>query len=127
MRRETMAVTKETVRCGAAVVSRTSFFFSDQKQIPMRILVTGGAGFVGSAIIRRIVEEGHHSVISLDNYSSGKDANHVEGATYIHAPTWEINAHAAAIGKPDLIFHFGEFSRVVPSLKEPDLCLKSNQ
>ena len=47
----------------------------------MRILVTGGAGFIGSNLINRLVKEGH-DVHSLDNYDSGKEENHIEGATY---------------------------------------------
>ena len=47
----------------------------------MRILVTGGAGFIGINLIKRLVKEGHN-VHSLDNYDSGKKENHIEGATY---------------------------------------------
>ena len=48
----------------------------------MRILVTGGAGFVGTNLIIRLLKEGHE-VVSIDNYYTGKTENHIEGCEYI--------------------------------------------
>jgi len=55
-----------------------------------RILVTGGAGFIGSNLIKRLVAE-EHSVTSLDNYSLGTVDNHVLGANYINNDVTNIN------------------------------------
>jgi UDP-glucose 4-epimerase len=82
------------------------------------ILVTGGAGFIGSNLCRRLVAEGH-AVISLDNYFTGSKDHHVEGVTYREGHTKDI---AALIPEPlDLVFHLGEYSRVERSLMEPAL------
>jgi UDP-glucose 4-epimerase len=80
------------------------------------ILVTGGAGFVGSHLCERLVKEGN-TVISLDNYFTGTPENHVEGVEYRTGHTKDI---ATLISEtPDVIFHLGEYSRVAPSLQEP--------
>lgn len=80
------------------------------------VLVTGGAGFVGSHLCERLVKEGHR-VISLDNYFTGTPDNHVEGVEYREGHTVDI---ARLVTEPiDLIFHLGEYSRVAPSLDEP--------
>ena len=50
----------------------------------MKVLVTGGAGFIGVNLIKRLKEEGHR-VVSLDNYDSGLESNHIEGVEYINA------------------------------------------
>lgn len=82
------------------------------------ILVTGGAGFIGSHLCRRLVEQGH-SVISLDNYFTGSKENHVEGVDYREGHTKDI---AKLIPEcPDLIYHLGEYSRVEKSLTEPSI------
>ena len=47
----------------------------------MNIMVTGGAGFIGSHLIKRLLKDGHE-VVSLDNYSTGKEENHQEGCKY---------------------------------------------
>ncbi|HEY4510833.1 MAG TPA: NAD-dependent epimerase/dehydratase family protein, partial [Candidatus Paceibacterota bacterium] len=80
------------------------------------ILVTGGAGFVGSHLVLRLVKEGHH-VISLDNYFTGSYDNHVPGALYREGHTKDIEKHVPE--KPDLIYHLAEYSRVEKSLEEP--------
>ena len=50
----------------------------------MKILVTGGAGFIGMNLIKRLVSEGH-DVVSLDDYSTGFEKNEIEGCNYINA------------------------------------------
>jgi UDP-glucose 4-epimerase len=80
------------------------------------ILVTGGAGFVGSHLCKRLAGEGHR-VISLDNYFTGSRDNHVEGVEYREGHTKDIEKHVPET--PDLIFHLGEYSRVEKSLTEP--------
>ena len=47
----------------------------------MKVLVTGGAGFVGTNLIKRLLKDGHE-VVSVDNYSTGKKENHQEGCQY---------------------------------------------
>ena len=82
------------------------------------ILVTGGAGFIGSHLCERLVKEGH-KVISLDNYFTGSVENHVPGVEYRIGHTKDI---ASLIPEtPDVIFHLGEYARIAPSLKEPAL------
>lgn len=82
------------------------------------ILVTGGAGFIGSRLIRRLLLDGHR-VISLDTYFTGSRDNHVEGADYREGHTKDIESHVPET--PDLVFHLGEYSRVEKSLGEPQV------
>ncbi len=81
------------------------------------ILVTGGAGFVGSHLCECLVRQGH-KVISLDNYFTGSKDNHVEGVEYREGHTKDIADFVSET--PDTIFHLGEYSRVAPSLNEPE-------
>jgi UDP-glucose 4-epimerase len=82
------------------------------------IVVTGGAGFIGSHLCERLVKDGH-KVISLDNYFTGSHDNHVAGVEYREGHTKDI---AKLIPEtPDLIYHLGEYSRVEISLTEPAL------
>lgn len=82
------------------------------------IVVTGGAGFVGSHLCERLVKDGHQ-VISLDNYFTGSKENHVPGVEYREGHTKDIAKHIPE--KPDLIYHLGEYSRVEISLTEPQV------
>lgn len=82
------------------------------------ILVTGGAGFVGSRLIARLVRDGHR-VISLDNYFAGSRDAHVPGAEYREGHTKDIERLVPE--SPDLIYHLGEYSRVEQSVLEPDI------
>ncbi|MEK7581920.1 MAG: NAD-dependent epimerase/dehydratase family protein [Patescibacteria group bacterium] len=82
------------------------------------ILVTGGAGFIGSHLCERLIRDGH-KVISLDNYFTGSKENHVPGVEYREGHTKDIEKHIKE--NIDLIYHLGEYSRVAKSLEEPDL------
>lgn len=82
------------------------------------VLVTGGAGFVGSHLCERLVRDGYQ-VISLDNYFTGSKDNHVEGVEYREGHTKDIAKHIPET--PDLIYHLGEYSRIAPSLAEPEI------
>ncbi len=82
------------------------------------ILVTGGAGFVGSNLCRRLLAGGHR-VISLDNYFAGSRDNHVEGVEYRVGHTKDIERLVPET--PDLVYHLGEYSRVEQSLLEPEI------
>lgn len=88
------------------------------------ILVTGGAGFIGSHLCARLVKEGH-KVISLDNYFTGSRENHVHGVEYREGHTKDIEKHVSET--PDLIYHLGEYSRVEKSLSEPALVWDLNK
>ncbi len=79
------------------------------------ILVTGGAGFVGSHLVERLVSDGHR-VISLDNYYAGSPENHVPGAEYIEGHTKDISDLVDA--RPDVVFHLGEYARVEKSFED---------
>ena len=89
----------------------------------MKILVTGGAGAVGSNLIERLVKDGH-KVTSWDNYSAGKESNHVDGATYIKIDTSECDR--AGNWDFDLVYHLGEYSKIVPSFDNIDLVFNYN-
>lgn len=87
------------------------------------ILVTGGAGFIGSHLCERLVAEGHR-VISLDNYFTGSKENHVSGVEYREGHTKDIATLVPET--PDIIYHLGEYSRVEISLTEPERVFDMN-
>ncbi|MFA6307387.1 MAG: NAD-dependent epimerase/dehydratase family protein [Patescibacteria group bacterium] len=83
------------------------------------ILVTGGAGFIGSNLIEKLLKSKNNKVISLDNYFSGSTKNHIPGAIYRRGHTKDIAKYIKE--RPDIIYHLGEYSRVAASLDEPKL------
>ena len=93
-----------------------------------RCLVTGGAGFVGSNLIKTLIDNKHvKAIVSLDNYTSGNTTNHVEGVEYIRGNTWDImDVVRLTDFAPTVVFHFGEFSRIVQSFDNPELVFRSN-
>jgi UDP-glucose 4-epimerase len=91
----------------------------------MIILVTGGAGFVGSNLIEALVKNPDHEVYSLDNYFTGSKDNHIEGATYIEGSTKDINELVTV--EPDLIYHLGEYSRVEQSFEDIQTVFEYNR
>ncbi|MSR78687.1 MAG: NAD-dependent epimerase/dehydratase family protein [Candidatus Taylorbacteria bacterium] len=90
-----------------------------------RILVTGGAGFVGSNLIEQLVKDQGNEVYSLDNYSTGSKNNHIKGATYIEGDTRDIVKLVKV--KPDLVFHLGEYARVEKSFEDIEMVWRSNK
>jgi UDP-glucose 4-epimerase len=87
------------------------------------ILVTGGAGFIGSHLCERLVKDGC-KVISLDNYFAGSENNHAEGVEYRKGHTKDVERLIPET--PDMIYHLGEYSRVAKSLEEPDVVFDLN-
>ena len=101
----------------------------------MRTLVTGGAGFIGTNLIKRLLKDGHE-VVSVDNYSTGKKENHQEGCQYhdfdlssshtlgIYVdhgsyPSWRDDEY-------DVIFHLAALPRIQPSFEDPIKTFNSN-
>lgn len=88
------------------------------------ILVTGGAGFIGSHLIESLVADPLNRVISLDNYFTGKIENHIRGAEYREGHTKDIATLVPET--PDLIYHLGEYSRTGVAIDEPDVVFDLN-
>ena len=88
------------------------------------ILVTGGAGFVGSHLCESLAANPNHKVYSLDNYFTGSKDNHVPGVTYIEGATADIDSLISFT--PDTIYHLGEYSRVEQSFEDIDKVWKYN-
>ena len=82
------------------------------------ILVTGGAGFVGSHLIEALVKDENNIIISLDNYFTGSKENHIDGVEYREGHTKDVATLVPE--QPDIIYHLGEYSRVRQSLDEPE-------
>ena len=93
------------------------------------IVVTGGAGFVGSNLINLIVKKTKFNIISIDNYSSGKKINHIKNkrVKYIKSHTKNISKNLK-LYKQNIhsLFHFGEFSRIYQSFLRMNQCINSN-
>ena len=93
------------------------------------IIVTGGAGFIGSNLINLLINKTNKNIISIDNYSSGSIKNHIENKRikYIKSDTININKTLSKHKKKiDTIFHFGEFARIYQSFENFDQCYQSN-
>ncbi len=93
------------------------------------IVVTGGAGFVGSNLILLLLEKTRHKIISIDNYSTGLKANHIKNkrVKYIKDKTKNIESILKnKKNKIKIIFHFGEFSRIYQSFLKMNECIDSN-
>tara|TARA_B100001093_G_scaffold483134_1_gene515382 strand:- start:2677 stop:3525 length:849 start_codon:yes stop_codon:yes gene_type:complete len=92
----------------------------------MKILVTGGAGFVGTNLVKRLLIE-NHDVISIDNYSTGKHSNEQLGCTYHNI---DINNKSiidrSEFQNLDAIFHLAALARIQPSLKNPQPTIEAN-
>lgn len=92
----------------------------------MRVIVTGGAGFIGTNLCKKLVKLGHE-VTSIDNYLTGKVENHIKGVRYenfdirnIHGYKWVYTEH------PDIIFHMAAIARIQPSFEQPKKYFTTN-
>ena len=96
----------------------------------MKALVTGGAGFVGTNLVKRLLSDGH-DVISMDNYSSGFTKNHQDGCKYLDfdctdEESWEQIKEFWEANMPDVIFHMAALARIQPSIKDPNKTILNN-
>ena len=83
----------------------------------MRFLVTGGAGFVGTNLIKRLLVDGHE-VVSIDNYKTGYETNHQDGAEYEYGDV-RVFKNYNKFGSFDAIYHLAAIARIQPSFKNP--------
>ena len=92
-----------------------------------KIVITGGAGFVGTNLIKLLIKKTNYKLISIDDYSSSTRKNHIKNSRvkYINAHTKNISA---VLNPKQIhsIFHFGEFARIYQSFLQMDKCIESN-
>jgi len=89
----------------------------------MNIMVTGGAGFIGTNLIKRLLKD-KHNVVSLDNYSTGTEENHQEGCVYHDVDIRDAVDFDFFMEKPDVIYHLAALPRIQPSFEYPALTME---
>ena len=98
------------------------------KKSSQKIVVTGGAGFVGANLIKLLLKKTKFKIISIDNYSSGSKRNHFKSnrVKYVKDNTRNISQILKNPKSINAIFHFGEFARIYQSFIKMDECINSN-
>ena len=93
----------------------------------MNIMVTGGVGFVGTNLIKRLLLDGH-KVVCLDNYSTGKKENEVDhkNVSYFDVDLRYVHNYDSYVSKPDIIYHMAALARIQPSIKDPVTAIQNN-
>ena len=93
-----------------------------------KIVVTGGAGFVGTNLIKLFLKKTKYKIVSIDNYSSGTKLNHIKNSRvkYIKNSTNNIEKILKKPKEIQSIFHFGEFARIYQSFLKMNECIDSN-
>ena len=93
-----------------------------------KILITGGAGFVGTNLIKFFLKKTNLNILSIDNYSSGNRKNHIKNkrVKYIKANTVDISKIIKKPKEIHSVFHFGEFARIYQSFLKMNECIMSN-
>ena len=93
-----------------------------------KIVVTGGAGFVGTNLIKLLLKKTGYKIISIDNYSSGKKTNHIKNrrVKYLKGKTVDISKFIKNPKEIKTVFHFGEFARIYQSFLKMSECIDSN-
>jgi len=93
-----------------------------------KIIITGGAGFVGSNLINLFLKKTKYKIVSIDNYSSGFKKNHINNkrVTYLKGDTKNISSILENSKNINAIFHFGEFARIYQSFLKMNECINSN-
>jgi len=89
-----------------------------------RALVTGGAGFIGTNLIKRLLKEGY-TVVSIDSYNTGLKSNHQEGCLYIEQDIRNISDYSAW-GEFDIVYHLAAIARIQPSFTNPEEYFTTN-
>jgi len=93
------------------------------------IVITGGAGFIGSNLISLLIKKTKFDIISIDDYSSGNKKNHIQNkrVKYIKSHTKNISKVLSPYKKKiNSLFHFGEFARIYQSFFKMNECINSN-
>ena len=98
------------------------------KMTSKKIVITGGAGFVGTNLIKLLLKKTKYYILSIDNYSSGKKSNHIKNSRvkYINGETANISKILKNSKNIKSIFHFGEFARIYQSFSHMSECITSN-
>mgnify|MGYP006154425721 CR=1 FL=1 len=91
----------------------------------MKALITGGVGFVGTNLIKRLLKD-EHEVVSLDNYSTGLTGNEQEGCIYHNVDIRDAVDFDFFMEKPDVIFHLAALPRIQPSFEAPAITFEAN-